>query len=153
MVDITWLQKGFDRGTVLTKLLKDRAVCITISSFATVQAGLTLFGLDGWICPFRHYLACPCPGCGLTRATVAMIKGDFREMLAYHALAPFFLVGLVVIAFGAVLPLKQRERLISLVQRIETKLGLGIAFCAVLMGYWLVRLLFFTNSYMNLVMS
>ena len=149
MVDIN----RFDHGIVLTKLVKDRAVCITISSFAAVQTGLTYLGIDGWICPFRHYLACPCPGCGLTRASVAMVKGDFKEMLAYHALAPFFLIGLIAIVFGAILPNIQRERLIAWVERIEVRTGSGVAFCAVLMTYWLVRLLFFTNSYMNLVMS
>ena len=153
MVNINRLQNRFDQGAVLTKLVKDRAVCITITSFAAVQTGLTYLGIDGWICPFRHYMGCPCPGCGLTRASVAMVKGDFKEMLAYHALAPFFMIGLIAIAFGAFLPNQQRERLISLVERIEVKTGLGIAFCAVLMTYWLVRLLFFTNSYMNLVMS
>ncbi|MEM9774585.1 MAG: DUF2752 domain-containing protein [Chloroflexota bacterium] len=153
MANTTWLQKGFDQGAVLSKLIKDRAVCITITSFAAVQTGLTYFGMNGWICPFRHYLSCPCPGCGLTRASVAMVKGDFKEMLAYHALAPFFLVGLILIALGAILPSGLRERLILFVERIEVKTGLGIIFCGVLIAYWLIRLLFFTNSYMNLVMS
>lgn len=153
MVNIKWFQNRLTQGAMLTKLVKDQTMCIAITTFATVQTGLTFLGINGWICPFRHYLACPCPGCGLTRATVALVKRDFKQMLAYHALAPLFLIGFIVIVLGAVLPSKQRKRLISLIEFVEIKTRVGFAFCAVLLTYWLIRLLFFTDSYMNLVMG
>jgi hypothetical protein len=33
-------------------------------------------------------LGIPCPGCGLTRATLALARGDLRGALALHPLAP-----------------------------------------------------------------
>ena len=30
----------------------------------------------------------PCPGCGLTRATMAMLNGDWPSVWIYHPLAP-----------------------------------------------------------------
>ncbi|MFT5195844.1 MAG: hypothetical protein ACI9EW_001596 [Cellvibrionaceae bacterium] len=153
MTVATWFYTTFDEGAVLSKVIKDRTACLVITSFASVQAGLAFFGLNGWLCPFRHYLSCPCPGCGLTRATVSMFKGDFKGMVAYHALAPFFVVGLFIIAMGAVLPTQARKKLVSFVEKVEVRTGIGIVFCVVLISYWLVRLFIFTDSYMNLIMS
>ena len=39
-------------------------------------------------CPSRALLGLPCPGCGLTRATLALLRGDVAESLALHPLAP-----------------------------------------------------------------
>lgn len=35
----------------------------------------------GAVCPFRVFLHVDCPGCGLTRATIALLKGDIAESL------------------------------------------------------------------------
>jgi hypothetical protein len=40
------------------------------------------------VCPSRALFGLPCPGCGLTRATMAALGGDFAGMLHYHPLAP-----------------------------------------------------------------
>jgi len=45
-------------------------------------------------CPFRRIFGIPCPGCGITRAHRAALKGDFREAFRQHPL--FFLVGPVI---------------------------------------------------------
>ena len=37
-------------------------------------------------CPMATVLGIPCPGCGLTRATLALLKGDVRGALALHPL-------------------------------------------------------------------
>ncbi len=45
-------------------------------------------------CPMATVLGIPCPGCGLTRATLALLRGDVRGALALHplvfVLAPVF---------------------------------------------------------------
>jgi hypothetical protein len=47
-----------------------------------------LFLVDFPICPSRGLLGVPCPGCGLTRATFAMLRLDLAGMLRFHPLAP-----------------------------------------------------------------
>lgn len=40
------------------------------------------------LCPSRAIFGVPCPGCGLTRATLALLALDVPRMLAMHPLAP-----------------------------------------------------------------
>lgn len=47
---------------------------------------LVSFGVP--ICPTKNFLGIPCPGCGMTRATEAMLTGDLMGVLRYHPLAP-----------------------------------------------------------------
>jgi len=39
-------------------------------------------------CIFKLAVGAPCPGCGLTRATLALLRLDFAEMWRLHPLAP-----------------------------------------------------------------
>jgi hypothetical protein len=48
-------------------------------------------------CPFKVLTGLPCPGCGLTRATVALLHGDFATSFHFHPLAlPMVAVMLVM---------------------------------------------------------
>jgi hypothetical protein len=53
------------------------------------------------VCPTAALLDVPCPGCGLTRATLAFARGDFAGALRLHPLVPVLTplyVGFVVTA-------------------------------------------------------
>lgn len=44
------------------------------------------------LCPIRNLFEVPCPGCGLTRAFLAILRFDFQGAIEYHALSiPLFL--------------------------------------------------------------
>lgn len=36
------------------------------------------------LCPSRALLGLPCPGCGMTRALAALLRGDFAAAFAFH---------------------------------------------------------------------
>ncbi len=40
------------------------------------------------VCPMAALTGRPCPGCGLTRATLALLHGHLVEGLRFHPLAP-----------------------------------------------------------------
>lgn len=44
------------------------------------------------ICLLRRSTGVPCPGCGLTRATAHLARGEIREAVADHPLAPVLLL-------------------------------------------------------------
>jgi Protein of unknown function (DUF2752) len=54
----------------------------------TAAIGLVGFAMSqGFpLCPMAGSLGIPCPGCGLTRATLALLHGDVRAALRFHPL-------------------------------------------------------------------
>lgn len=136
---------------LLSSLIDNRRVALAITGIAIAQPILTYLELPGWACPTLTYLNCPCPGCGLTRAVVALAQGDWATMAQYHIFAPVFVVGFMLIAAGAVLPTTQRNQLVALTTMLEQKFALTGVFFIVLLAYWLVRLVFFYEPYFALV--
>lgn len=47
-----------------------------------IHIGLRIF------CPFHELTGLQCPGCGNTRATMALLRLDFKAMLGYNLLYP-----------------------------------------------------------------
>ena len=56
--------------------------------------GIVLLSIPFFIfvytCPIRHFLHIPCPGCGITRAYLALLSLDWKAAFRYHPL--FFMV-------------------------------------------------------------
>ncbi len=51
----------------------------------------------GWLpCPFAGVVGLPCPGCGLGRATLALLEGDLAQAFRWHPLV-FVLLPLLAI--------------------------------------------------------
>lgn len=51
--------------------------------------------LDGVIwCPFRRLTGLECPGCGMTRACVMFVRGDFVGSLGHHWFGALMMLGL-----------------------------------------------------------
>jgi hypothetical protein len=58
-----------------------------------VAFGVTLLALgvlhfELWRCPVAELLRVPCPGCGMTRAALALISGDVAGALRWQPLSP-----------------------------------------------------------------
>ena len=51
------------------------------------------------LCPVAILTRHPCPGCGLTRATLALLHGHLGEALRFHPLVPL-VTPLVALALG-----------------------------------------------------
>ena len=77
---------------------------------APVACGCLLLGAAGYLAvvdpaaPGTHLPACPlyeltgvwCPGCGLTRATHALLRGHIGTALGYNLFVPIFLGAIIV---------------------------------------------------------
>jgi hypothetical protein len=128
------------RSPVLASLLRRRRLAAIISTAAILQTMLVRAGLPGWPCPLAHTLGLPCPGCGLTRAAVVLLGGDWRAALTLHLYAPVLVLTLSLFACAALLPARARDALVLRIAAFERRTGLSAVLAVGLIVYWLARL-------------
>lgn len=92
------------------------------------------------LCPVAIVSHHPCPGCGLTRATLAMLHGDLHAALHFHPLAPLVaplvLVMLAVNVLGYV-----RAGKSAAVEGLRGRLitGFGLLLAVAMVAVWVAR--------------
>jgi hypothetical protein len=122
----------------LASLLQSRLTALLLTGIAALQLALTAAGLPGWPCPLGS-LGIPCPGCGLTRAALELLRGDWRASFAHHAFAPVLLLACGAIAAAALLPERLRRPLIDRIGGFERRTGLTALVLTGLVLYWIAR--------------
>lgn len=65
-----------------------KPLCIKLSGIFAVILLTVILQYSGIGCVWRYFLHISCPGCGMTRAVVSALHGDFKEMFMYHFMAP-----------------------------------------------------------------
>ena len=136
---------------VFATILRNRRLGSLICGAALIQLLLTLLGLPGWPCPLIHALGIPCPGCGLSRATMFLFEGHLREAVTLHAFAPVLAVALAIITICTLAPQRRIERLVTGTETLERYTGLSIFLLGGLIVYWLARLLFLQTAFVRLI--
>jgi hypothetical protein len=136
---------------ILASILNNRSACVLITGATILQLGLVSAGLPAWQSPSHVVFGIPDPGCGLSRAIVALLRGDWRTSLTFHAFAPLFVVALGLIAVTSVFPQRPRDKIVDLVEYLERRTGVTAFFLIGLIVYWLARLLFMREAFFKLV--
>ena len=119
--------------------LENRRAVLMLAGAGCLHFALTAAGLPAWECPFRTALGLPCPGCGLTRATLHLLRGDWRHALAMHAFSPLVVLALCGLILGALLPIALRARLTAALVRLDTQFRLSWLLLGTFLIYWLAR--------------
>ena len=132
-------------------LVRDRRFSLIVLLIATPLLLLFARGALPWPCPFLHLTGIPCPGCGLTRATYLLLRGDVKESLAFHAFSPVVVLGLGILTSSVLLPEKPRARWAESLARIERKTGIILILLAALILYWLGRVIFLNSAFLQLI--
>jgi hypothetical protein len=127
--------------------MEQRIVALALAAMALLQTVLVALHQPGWPCPFRAATGLPCPGCGLSRAMVALLRGDWRTALAFHAFAPLGALCAVIIVAGALAPGRLRARLAARVGAFEERTGLAVWLAVAFLMYWLARLLYYPLTF------
>jgi hypothetical protein len=138
---------------ILASLMRERPVALSITGFALTQVILVANHLPGWPCPLLSLFGVPCPGCGLSRAIGAMVRGDWSTMITFHAFAPLFGIALVLIAIAAFLPDPHRRGLYALVELVERRTGATALLLVALLLYWAARLATDPSTFIALIRS
>lgn len=82
-------------------------------------------------CPFKFFFGVPCPGCGMLRATLSLLKLDFSAAFGFHPLV------FLMLPVGIYLVLRALK-LFSFKKTTE-KVLLGLL-CAVFVAVYIIRL-------------
>ncbi len=106
-----------------------------LTAFTIIAAGIgaaIIHRLSGTICLFKTATGIPCPGCGMTRAWAAALRGDFTGALEWH---PLFAAAPVLAALTAVYIFAKKPRM-----RKIAEIAL-IVMCVTFIAVWIVRLI------------
>ena len=136
---------------VLTSILRDRRLGSIMCGAGLLQLLLSLFGVPGWTCPIFHTFGIPCPGCGMTRATLFLFRGDLKQALTMHAYAPILLIALIIITLCTIAPRNYVERIITKTETLESYTGITTILLGGLIVYWLARLLILQTAFVRLI--
>lgn len=90
-------------------------------------------------CVFRETTGYACPGCGLTTASLDLMRGDWREAWHVHAFAPLFLAAMVLVAGVSLLPARAHDRAAMMVAAFERRTGLSTMIGLGMLLYWIAR--------------
>lgn len=119
---------------------RGRFIWIVLAGVGLLQVGLTAAGLGGWPCPFREATGLPCPGCGLTRAVIALLRGDIADAVKQHALAPLAALAGVTLVASFFLPKALQERAIRTALALDARYRVSWVLLLLILGYWVARL-------------
>lgn len=112
----------------------------SLGILAAVGAAVGVTAMVPWggECGFRYALGADCPGCGMTRGTVALLRGDLGESFRWHPLAlPVALLAATAVA----LALHEGATGRPTFRRAADRWGLpaAVAGIALLGAVWVVR--------------
>jgi hypothetical protein len=123
---------------VASILLKQKTVRI-MSAIASFQLVATMSGIQGWQCPMYSTIGIPCPGCGLSRAAVSLIRGDWRTALSTHAFAPLLVIAILFTVILSLLPRRFYRIAVQRLAVLESNSGLTVLLLIGFIGYWGLR--------------
>jgi len=135
----------------VSPLLRDRKFAMVVAGTAGAQIALVSLNLPGWDCPIFRVTGIPCPGCGLTRAVILLLKGDVQASLHFHAFAPILVLTALALILTLLLPRSITQPAISRVEMLEQKTGFTVIIIVGLILYWLARLLFLQAAFVQLI--
>jgi hypothetical protein len=136
---------------MLSTILRDRKLGIAICGVGFLQLILAFSRLPGWPCPFFHASGVPCPGCGMTRASLLLMHGEWKQSILMHAFAPVFLIALVVITLCAFSPRAYVESLANRAELVERYTGITSLLLIGLIVYWVARLLIMQGAFVRMI--
>lgn len=143
-MELSSIKDGFVsawHSPIFSRLLENRREGLIIVGAGILHLGLSLAGLPAWNCPILAATGVPCPGCGLTTATMELVRGDFAASFQTHAFAPIFLFTLLVAGITLALPESKRYNVVVQIARFETRSGIVPWVLSLLMLYWALRLI------------
>jgi uncharacterized protein DUF2752 len=135
----------------LAPLLRNRRFGLLLTGALSLNIVAIGLHLPGWECAFFRVTGLPCPGCGLTRACMLLLKGELQASIKFHAFAPVFVLFIAILIVCMLLPRTITDGFITKAEALERQTGITIIILGGLILYWLARLLLFPTAFAQLI--
>jgi hypothetical protein len=116
-------------------------VAVALLLAGSAQTGLALVGARGWSCPVQEGLGLPCPGCGLSRAAAALLRGDLASAIELNPFVFAAIAFMLLLAVGAFGPVSLVQRLAAALRALEGHTGITVIVASAFLAYGFLRLL------------
>lgn len=127
---------------ILAPLLENRQFDIIFALVPALLILLDITDLFHWQCPLKYITRLDCPGCGLTRSVLALLKGDFVLSYKFHPFGIFFIAAWILLMILAVISEEQRTSFSLNFAHFEEKFPVIMLLFMLFMFFGLVRIIF-----------
>jgi len=127
------------RWHLIAALLSDSRLSRAMLIGTGIYGILVWFDLPAFPCAWKNVTGLPCPGCGMTRSTLALMNGHFLESLRYNALTWIMLLLWLIVAIGITIPARYRKIWIERIGVWENRTRWGLWFTGIAVIYTLTR--------------
>ncbi|NQT93848.1 MAG: DUF2752 domain-containing protein [Lentisphaerae bacterium] len=127
---------------MLKALADNPIVCWILLASVGIHLALTVSGIHAYRCAFRVTTGLPCPGCGVSRGILRLLKGDWTGMWVAHPFSPYLLALALVMLALATLPVKSRHSLVKAIVWLERRTHFNAVMLSAFAVHGVARLLF-----------
>jgi len=97
------------------------------------------------VCFFKIITGIPCPGCGMGRATLALMHGNIPLSFSYNILCIPFSIAMIVSFFWAIADLIQHKESFYLFMRRDMNVKFKVLLFSLLLIDWIVNIIRLKN--------
>lgn len=126
-------------GAGMLQVLMSRPVAVALACGVGLHLLFSSVGLLIYRCPLQSVFALPCPGCGVSRAMLSLLRRDWAGAWAHHPFAPYFACLALLCAISAVLPEQRRKQFMEWALRIEQRTHVNALLLVAFAMYGAVR--------------
>ncbi len=93
-------------------------------TYALIALAIIILILSFYRCPLYFFLGIPCPFCGMTRAFLCVLNGEFMESFYFHPLWPLVIVAGIIFILVKIKILKLSGKAVNILAFIAAFLFL-----------------------------
>ena len=109
------------RWELAAYLVRERTLGLAMAGGGLLYFAFACRGVDLMPCPLLKVTGLPCPGCGMTRSCLAMLRGNWADVWRLNPFGPVFAAFWAVVGVGIVMPQPWRGRFAERLGRFEQR--------------------------------